>query len=141
MLWLRKYYSNSVACAECLLRGASRIAPINAISLASLSDSASESLILFDLRDLPEIERNSYSIPGALLTTNINLRAMIRWIPRDSTVVLFAEETIPPQDSRLRLPAKKLKMFALERGLKSWREAGLPLEPVALGDRRWVDNR
>jgi hypothetical protein len=138
---LRSWYSSSVARAIQWMRGESPISPISVASLASLSDRAGESLILFDLRELCEIERNCYSIPGALLTININLGVMIRWVPRDSAVVLFAEDTIPPHDSRLRLPSKKLKMFALEGGLQSWRQTGLPLEPVALSDRRWVDNR
>ena len=141
MLSLRSCYNNSLSRAMQWMRGESSVSPISAVSLASLSDRAGANLILFDLRELYEIERNCYSIPGALLTINIKLGALVRWVPRDSTVVLFAEETIPPHDSRLRLPSKKLKMFALEGGLQSWWRAGLPLEPVALTDRRWVDNR
>lgn len=141
MLSLRTSYSNILARAIEWIRGESPVSPISAATLASFSDRAGESLILFDLRDVCEIERNCYSIPGALLTININLRAMVRWVPRKSTVVLFAEDTIPLNDSRLRLPSKKLKMFALDGGLQSWRRAGLPLESLALVDRRWVDNR
>jgi len=141
MLSLRTAYSSSLARVMQWMRGGLPISTISAVSLASLSDRAGESLILFDLRELHEIERSGYSIPGALLTIHIDLRAMMRWVPRDSTVVLFAEDTIPQHDSRLRLPAKNLKMFALDGGLQSWCGAGLPLEPVALSDRKWVDNR
>lgn len=141
MLSLRSRYSSSLSRAMQWMRGASSIPPISVASLASLSNRAAESLLLFDLRDLREIERNGFSIPGALHTFNVDLRAMVRWIPRDSTVVLFAEETIPPHDSRLRIPSRKLKMFVLEGGLQSWWKTGLPLEPVALSDRKWVDNR
>jgi len=141
MLSLRSCYSSRLARAFQWMRGQSPISPISVASLASLSDRAGEGLILFDLRDLREIERNGFSIPGALHTFNINFCAMVRWIPRDSTVVLFAEDTIAPHDARLRVPSRKLKMFALEGGLQSWWKAGLPLEPVALNDRRWVDNR
>jgi hypothetical protein len=141
MLSLRSCYSRSLSRAMRWMRGESPISPISVATLASLSDRAGERLILFDLRDLREIERNGFSIPGALLTFNIDLRAMVRWIPRDSTVVLFAEETIPPHDTRLRIPSRKLDMFALEGGLQLWWKTGLPLEPVALSDRKWVDNR
>jgi len=141
MLSLRSSYGKSLARAIQWMHGESPVAPINAAWLASLSDRGGERLILFDLRELREIERNCYSIPGALLTVKIDLRAMIRWVPRDSAVVLFAEDTIPPHDSRLRLPSRKLRMFALDGGLQSWRRAGLPLEPVALSDQTWVDNR
>jgi len=141
MLSLRLSYSSSLARVLRWMRGESLIPSISVATLASLSDRAGESLILFDLRDLREIERNGFSIPGALLTFNIDLRALTRWIPRDSTVVLFVEETMPAHDARLRIPSRKLDLFVLEGGLQSWRNAGMPLEPVALSDRRWVDNR
>lgn len=141
-MWrLKHYYTGSLSRIARLVRGECRISPISVTSLASLSENADGNLILFDLRDIREIERHGYSIPGALLTTNVDLGAMVRWVPRDTTVVLFGEETIPAHDPRLRLPVLKLKIHALEGGLRSWWRAGLPLEPVALSDRRWVDNR
>jgi rhodanese-related sulfurtransferase len=135
------FISNTIARAMEIAGCGPLVLPISASSLASLSDRTGEGLILLDVRDGHEIEDHSYSIPGALLTANVNLFALVRWIPRDSTVVLFATETIPAHDGRLRLPAKKLKVYALEGGLKSWRKAGLPLEPITLSDHRRVDNR
>lgn len=137
----RNFFSNILAKAQEIVGCGPLILPISAAALASLSDRAGESLLLFDLRDWHEVEKHSFSIPGALLTANVSLAALARWIPRKSTVVLFATETIPEFDPPWRLPAKKLKVYALDGGLQSWRRAGLPLEPVTLSDRRWVDNR
>lgn len=141
MLWLQEYWSSNVAKVLGALGWTNRVDPISAPSLASLSDDAGGKLILFDLRDLHEIEKYSYSIPGALLTVNVDVAALVRWMPRKTTVALYASDTIPANDIRLRLPAKQLEAYALEGGLQSWCKAGLPLEPITLSDRRWVDNR
>lgn len=141
MLWLREYWSSKFAKALGALGWRSRVDSISAPSLASLSDEAGGKLILFDLRDLHEIEKYSYSIPGALLTVNVDLPALVRWIPRKTTVALYAENTIPAHDSRLHLAGKQLEVYALDGGLQSWCKAGLPVEPIVLTDRRSVDNR
>ena len=112
------------------------VLPISAASLASLSHRDGENLIFLDLRDWQEIEKHSFSIPGALLTANVSLEALAKWIPRSSTIALFASETIAEDDVRLRLRAKKLKVYVLDGGLQSWRKAGLPLEAVTLSDRQ-----
>lgn len=137
----KRFFSNFLARALEMVGCGPLILPISAGALASLSDRAGESVILFDLRDWHELEKHSFSIPGALLTANVSLAAMARWIPRNSTVVLFAGETILEDDAWRRLRARRLKVYALNGGLQSWRRAGLPLEPVTLSDRRWVDNR
>jgi rhodanese-related sulfurtransferase len=141
MLWLKNIYRRVLARALEMAGCGIQALPISAASLASLSDRAGENLILVDLRETHEIENRSFSIPGALITVNVSLPALIRWVPQGSTVVIFAAEAIPPLDRRLRVPAKKLKLYALDGGLQSWSNMGLPLEPVTLTDRRWVDNR
>jgi hypothetical protein len=141
MLWLTEYWSSKIAKALGAIGWESRVDPISAAALASLADQNAGSLILFDLRASHEIEKCSYSIPGALLAIQADFTDLFRWVPRCSTVVLFAADTIPAHDARLRLPARKLPVYALEGGLQSWCKAGLPLEPLTLSDRRWVDNR
>jgi rhodanese-related sulfurtransferase len=141
MLWLRNHFSNALAGAMRLMGCGTLALPIDPKSLASLSDRSGANLLLFDLREMEEIEKFSFSIPGALLTTNVNFATLFRWIPPASTVAVFASETIQPHDTRLRLQPKKLSLYSLDGGLRSWCKAGLPVEPVALSDRRWVDNR
>lgn len=141
MLWFRNHFGNALSRAMRLLTCEALALPIDAATLASLSDRTGANLILFDLRELQEIEKFSYSIPGALLTTNTSFPTLIRWVPPASTIAVFASETVPSDDARLRLRMKKLKLYSLDGGLRSWCKAGLPVEPVTLSDRRWVDNR
>lgn len=141
MLWLSNYFSDILARMMRIIAGDALAHPIDAASLASLSDRSGANLILFDLRELQEIEQFSYSIPGALLTTNVSFRTLIRWVPAASTVAVFASESIPPYDARLRLPPRNMTLCALDGGLRSWCKAGLPVEPVTLSDRKWVDER
>lgn len=141
MLWLRNYFSDALARAMRLAGCEALALPIEAASLASLSDRAGANLILFDLRELHEIEKFCFSIPGALLTTHMNFTAMLRWVPRPSTVAVFASDTIPSHDARLHVRTKNVTLYALDGGLRSWCKAGLPVESVTLSDRRWVDNR
>ena len=141
MWWFITSFSNALARVMGMAGCEVLAQPIDAASLASLSDRAGANLILFDLRELHEIEDFSYSIPGALLTTNVNFPLLVRWVPPASTVAVFASETLSRTDARLRLPARRMTLYALDGGLRSWCKAGLPVEPVALSDRRWVDNR
>ncbi|MGH9562924.1 MAG: rhodanese-like domain-containing protein [Terracidiphilus sp.] len=140
MLWLTEFWNSKIAKALGAVGWESRVELIDASSLASLSNHARGNLILLDVRDPHEIEKYSYSIQGALLTMHVDVSGLVQWIPRKSTVVLFAAETIPLNDARLHLPAQGLKVHALDGGLQAWCQAGLPLEPVVLSDRRWVDN-
>ncbi|MGH9738123.1 MAG: rhodanese-like domain-containing protein [Candidatus Acidiferrales bacterium] len=141
MWWSREGWSSKLVGVLVGLGFESRVDVINAASLARLSDQPGEGLILLDLRGVHEIEKHTYSIPGALLTINVELATLVRWIPPNSTVVMFADETIAAHDGRLRVAGRKLKVYSLEGGLQAWCESGLPIEPVALHDRRWVDNR
>jgi rhodanese-related sulfurtransferase len=138
MLWLRNHFSNAFARAMQLMGCEALAHPIGAAALASLSDRSGANLILFDLRELEEIEKFSFSIPGALLTTNVNLPRLVRWVPPTSTVAVFASESIPSHDARLRVRTQKITFYSLDGGLRSWCKAGLPVEPVSLSDRRWV---
>jgi rhodanese-related sulfurtransferase len=117
------------------------IAQISAVELASLFVQAPDNVMIFDLREPNEVEEHPYGIPGALLTTNVNLQALISWIPPKTAVVLYATADIPPRYALLHLLSTKLRFYALEGGLRSWRKTGLPMEPFVLSDRRSVDNR
>ena len=138
MLWLRNHFGDTFARAMRLMGCEALALPIDAASLASLSDRAGANLILFDLRELEEIEKFSFSIPGSLLTTHVSFSALLRWVPPASTVAVFASETISSHDARLRLRKKKFKLYSLDGGLRSWCKAGLPIEPVTLSDWRSV---
>lgn len=141
MWWSPESWNSKLAGIMVALGFESRVDPINPTSLACLSDYLGEGLILLDLRGVHEIEKRTYSIPGALLTINVDLAALVRWIPPNSTVVMFAADTIAAHDGRCRVFGRGLKVYSLEGGLQAWCKAGLPVEPVALHDRRWVDNR
>jgi hypothetical protein len=138
MLWFSNYFNNAFGRLMQMVGCKALAHPIDAVSLASLSDRTGANLILFDLRQLQEIEQFSYSIPGALLTTNVNFPVLVRWVPPASTVAVFASESIPSHDERLGLPARKMTLYALDGGLRSWCKAGLPVEPVTLSDWRSV---
>jgi rhodanese-related sulfurtransferase len=119
-------------------RGISRI---SAAELASLFVHAPENLMIFDLREPNEIEDHPYGIPGALPTTDANLRTLVPWIPPGTVVVLYATANTPVHDAFLHLRSRKVKFYAVEGGIRSWQEAGLRTEHLVLGDRRSVDNK
>lgn len=118
-----------------------RISQICVAELASLRLRASDQLMIFDLRESGEIEQQSYTIPGALLTINVNFETLVPWIPPDTFVVLYATAEMPVRYAGIHLLSRELHFCSLEGGLRSWREAGLPLEQLILSDRRPVDNR
>lgn len=138
MLCFSNCFSNIFARATRMFSREVLAHPIDAAALASLSDRAGANLILFDLRELHEVEKFSYSIPGALLTANVSFPALVWWVPPASTVAIFSSESIPSAGARLRLPIRKMTLYALDGGLRSWCKAGLPIEPVTLSDRRSV---
>jgi len=117
------------------------ISRIGAVELASLFVRAGDNLMIFDLRESAEIEAYPCAIQGALLTFNVNLHALIPWIPPETVVILYATSDIPAHYAFVHLLSRKLRIYALDGGLRSWREAGLPLEHVVFGDRRLSDNR
>ena len=118
-----------------------RVSQINAVELTSLCRRVSDKLMIFDLRESAEIEEHPYTVPGALLTNNVDFDVLIPWIPPDTVVVLYAAAGMPTGYACVHLLSRELRFYALEGGLRSWREAGLPLERAVLGNRRPVDNR
>lgn len=118
-----------------------RISQISAVELASLCRRAPDQLMIFDLRESAEIEGHPYTIPGALLTSNVNFEALVPWIPPDTVIVLYATAGMPVRYACTHLLSRELRFCALEGGLRSWRETGLPLEQLVLVDRRPLDNR
>ena len=118
-----------------------RISQICVAELASLRLRSPDQLMIFDLRESGEIEEHPYTIPGALLTFNVNFEALVPWIPPETFVVLCATAGTPARYAGIHLLSRELKFCWLEGGLQSWREAGLPQEQLALGDRRSVENR
>jgi len=139
--FLRTYYKARDVQETQRNRSELGIAQISAVELASLFVQAPDNVIIFDLREPNEVEEHSYGISGALLTTNVNLQALVPWIPPETAVVLYATADIPARYAFIHLLSTKLRFYALEGGLRSWREAGLPVEHLVLGDGRWVDNR
>ena len=117
------------------------IPQISVGELANLCHRSPNRLVIFDLRETVEIEAHPYTVPGALLTIDVDLYALIPWIPLNSIVVLYASVEIPAYYGHIHLPPTKLKFYALEGGLRFWRDAGQPLERAVLDDRRSVDNR
>lgn len=89
-----------------------------------------EALIIFDLRHSAEVERFPFVIPGALLTTRVNLLDLVDWIPPGAIVVLYgAERNSAYSNLVYRLP-QDAHFHLLEGGVKSWQHARLPMEPV-----------
>jgi hypothetical protein len=81
------------------------------------------------------------TIPGALLTANVNFEELVPWIPPDTFVVLYATAEMPARYAGIHLLSRELRFCSLEGGLRSRRKASLPLERFILRDRRPVDNR
>jgi rhodanese-related sulfurtransferase len=109
---------------------------ISAMELAAFCWCASDRLIVFDLREISEVEEYPHAIPGALLTTHVDLTMLIPWIPPNTIVVLYGATDVPRRFARLRAPADEIKLYALRGGLRSWWQAGLPLEDFAVNDRK-----
>jgi rhodanese-related sulfurtransferase len=97
--------------------------------------------MIFDLRESTEIEGHPYAIPGALLTINVDFDVLIPWIPPGTVVILYATTGMPTRYACIHLLSRELRFYVLEGGLRSWWEAGLPLEQLVLGDWRALDNR
>ncbi|GEM_PF-4621873 len=116
-------------------------ARISPVELASLFWCAPHKLMVFDLRTLAEVEQCPQTIPGALLTTRVDMGAMIRWIPPEAVVVLCAAEDVPRQFAQLALPLAEPRVLLLDGGLRSWRQAGLPMETVNLHEKQWHEKR
>ena len=99
--------------------------------LVALEPFASNPIIL-DLRGQDEVEHYPYTIPGALLTTKVDVPALIGWLPPRNLVVLYATDNIPRSYSRLHLLRDDLSFCVLSGGLRAWWSAGFTMETVDL---------
>lgn len=122
-------------------RGNANVRSIETAELATLIDRAAGKIMIFDLREPAEIDAYPYAIQDALLTINIDLDALIPWIPPKTVVVLYASGNLPAHCDLPNPDSRKLKFLALKDGLHAWREAGLPMEDVAFSYRRLLDDR
>jgi hypothetical protein len=103
---------------------------IDSEHLLILYGQSAEKLTLFDLRQKDDIDRFPFMIPGALLTTSANVLDLIDWIPPQAIVVLYGAEKISAHaDLIASLPADA-HFYLLEGGIKSWRIAKFPMEPI-----------
>jgi rhodanese-related sulfurtransferase len=109
---------------------------ISAMELAAFCWCAPDRLIVFDLREISEVEEYPHAIPGALLTTHVEISMLIPWVPPNTIVVLYAATDVPRRFAHLRVPEDEIKLYALRGGLRSWWQAGLPLEDFAENDRK-----
>jgi hypothetical protein len=115
------------------------IPQISVGELVTLCHRASNRLMIFDLREPAEIEGHPYTIPGALLTINVDLYELMRWIPQDTIVVLYSTVDTPAYYARIHLSSTKLRFYALEGGVRLWHDAGQRLERAVLNDWRSVN--
>ena len=103
---------------------------ISAWDLSVLLKSLGGRLIVFDLRGPDEAEQYPYIIPGALLTTETELAALIGWLPPSTPIVLYAMDRIPQSCSQLGLLRNDLSFYTLIGGLRAWWDADLEMDSV-----------
>jgi hypothetical protein len=72
-------------------------------------------------RDISEITRS---------TANVDVRALIGWLPSRTWVVLYATDHIPKGLNHLPLLRSDLKFYAWSGGLRAWWRDDLELETV-----------
>ena len=108
------------------------MAEISADHLSVLMEPLSSKLMILDLRRRDEVEQYPRTVPGALLTTERDLPALIDWMPPCTWVVLYATDNIPKSCSRLNLLRSDLSFFVLSGGLRAWWRAGLAMQSVDL---------
>ena len=105
---------------------------ISAADLSVLLGPLFSKLIILDLRRQDEVDHYPYIIPGALLTTKVDVPVLITWLPLRSWVVLYATDDMPRSYSRLHLLRNDLSFYVLSAGLRAWWRAGLAMETVSL---------
>jgi hypothetical protein len=105
---------------------------ISAADLSSLLGPLFSKLIILDLRRQDEVDNYPYIIPGALLTTKVDVPVLITWLPLRSWVVLYATDDVPRSSSRLHLLRNDLSFYVLSAGLRGWWSAGFAMETVSL---------
>lgn len=106
------------------------LSQLSASDLHSQLVTFSDKFVIFDIRGRREVEMFPYIIPGALLTTNVSLSAMISSIPPQSTVVLYASDNIPDNCIPHWAMGPGLRGCVLNGGLRAWYTARLPMESV-----------
>ena len=111
------------------LRGMVEISPAD---LSALLGPLFSKLIILDLRRQDEVDHYPYIIPGALLTTKVDVPVLITWLPLRSWVVLYATDDVPRSYSRLHLLRNDLSFYVLSAGLRAWWRAGFAMETVSL---------
>ena len=111
------------------LRGMVEISPAD---LSALLGPLFSKLIILDLRRQDEVDHYPYIIPGALLTTKVDVPVLITWLPLRSWVVLYATDDVPRSYSRLHLLRNDLSFYVLSAGLRGWWSAGFAMETVSL---------
>jgi hypothetical protein len=111
-------------------RAARGISEITVAELSVVLEPLSSSLIILDLRRRDDVDRYPYIIPGALLTANVDVRALIGWLPSRTWVVLYATDHIPKGLNHLPLLRSDLKFYAWSGGLRAWWRDDLELETV-----------
>jgi rhodanese-related sulfurtransferase len=100
-----------------------------AVSLRRVADNSAEWVVL-DLRPRDEVEQYPYIIPGALLTTEVDLAKLVGWLPPRTWLVLYATDRIPQTCSHLRLLRDDLSFYVLTGGLRAWWDANLEMDSV-----------
>lgn len=98
--------------------------------LVSLYQSDRERLIVLDLRHVDDVERFPYVIPEALLTTQASLPELVDWIPPQAIVILYGADRISAHADLIASLPQDAHFYLLEGGIKSWRQAKLPVERV-----------
>ena len=113
-------------------RALREMAEIDAADLLVAQEPLCSNPIILDLRGQDEVEHYPYIIPGALLTTKVDVPALIGWLPPRTWVVLCATDNIPRSYSRLHLLRDDLSFCVLSGGLRAWWSAGFAMEMVDL---------
>ena len=98
--------------------------------LLILYGQSAERLILFDLRQKDDVDRFPFIIPGALLTTSANVLDLVDWIPPQAIVVLYGAEKMSAHAGLIARLPQDAYFYLLEGGIKSWRIAQFPMEPI-----------
>ncbi|HXO33738.1 MAG TPA: hypothetical protein VN901_15415 [Candidatus Acidoferrales bacterium] len=113
-------------------RSLGRMMGISTEHLSVLMETLCSRLIILDLRRRDEVEHYPYIIPGALLTTKVDVPALIGWLPPRNCVVLYATDNVPKSYSRFHRLRKDLSFYVLSDGLRAWWNAGFAMETVDL---------
>jgi len=100
------------------------MAEISAADLLVVQQPLCSNLIILDLRGQNEVEHYPYIIPGALLTTKVDVPALIGWLPPRNWVVLYATDNLPGSYFRLHRLGNDLNFYVLSGGLRAYVNQG-----------------